>query len=399
MKSRKIKLDPKSSDSEQSKKISRGMDRMMGRTKIDGDMQDIIDYIKEKHKVPEKFKEAYLFIDYDFVYKLKEVKQLKMEVDYFLANTDKEHVKISRPLGVIKKEKYWLSVMETKDELYSVLFTNDLKSFEKDYFKGEVNLLDSGAYTLVQTPTGITINPIELKNITVPILNDDLFSKISKEIKEFINKEQTYVDHQLEYKRGYLFYGSPGSGKSTFLKYLAANLDAVSLICDAKQDSHISFIKQFLRNPSLRNQLKIVILEDIDGIDYLMRSGILNLLDGVESIHKVIFIATTNFPEKVDPALRDRPSRFDSFVEIGLPNENSRKELIKSFFKLKKTDLAKAVKQTEGFSGAYFKELFLISRLHSCDIFGAIEVAIKKMYEFNQFKESKQELKRERYVG
>src|SRR6201988_4264844 len=50
-------------------------------------------------------------------------------------------------------------------------------------------------------------------------------------------------------------------------------------------------------------------------------------MDGLEPRGKVVVIAATNRPDALDPALR-RPGRFDREIEIGIPDEKSRKEIL-----------------------------------------------------------------------
>lgn len=56
----------------------------------------------------------------------------------------------------------------------------------------------------------------------------------------------------------------------------------------------------------------VLILEDLDNmITPFNRSFFLNQLDGITPNDGVLIIATTNYLEKLDPALSKRPSRFD----------------------------------------------------------------------------------------
>jgi hypothetical protein len=75
----------------------------------------------------------------------------------------------------------------------------------------------------------------------------------------------------------------------------------------------------------------VVILEDIDTIiDRHGESEVLSLLDGENSIDKVVFLATTNYPENLDGRIVNRPSRFDRVVKIGEPSALSRELYLKN---------------------------------------------------------------------
>ena len=56
----------------------------------------------------------------------------------------------------------------------------------------------------------------------------------------------------------------------------------------------------------------------------------LSALNGIESNDGVITLATTNYNENLDEALRDRPGRFDVCIKVGLPDQYSRKILVNS---------------------------------------------------------------------
>jgi len=78
------------------------------------------------------------------------------------------------------------------------------------------------------------------------------------------------------------------------------------------------------------------------------------LMDGLKSRGKVIVIAATNIPNAIDPALR-RPGRFDREIEIGIPNENARFEILQIHTRgmpLEKVDLKRLASITYGFTGA-----------------------------------------------
>lgn len=132
-------------------------------------------------------------------------------------------------------------------------------------------------------------------------------------------------------------------------------------------------------------------MEDIDGIHEHMRSAVLNLLDGVTACNNTIFIATTNFPNKLDIAIAKRPSRFDSLYKIDVPNETIRKELLSKFFeKISGRELKDCVEASNGLSGAYFKEIFLFSMLNDLQPLEAIIEIKKRMKVFD---------KTENYIG
>ena len=82
-------------------------------------------------------------------------------------------------------------------------------------------------------------------------------------------------------------------------------------------------------------------------------------------------LATTNHADRLDPAILDRPSRFDRKYYFDLPAEAERSAYIAAWnnelqpeLRLSETVTLEVIQQTEGFSFAYLKELFLSSMMH-----------------------------------
>jgi SpoVK/Ycf46/Vps4 family AAA+-type ATPase len=105
-------------------------------------------------------------------------------------------------------------------------------------------------------------------------------------------------------------------------------------------------------------------MEDLDQIIYHGNvSAILNLLDGVEaSVDNVVWLATTNRPERLEQNIKNRPSRFDRRFEFKDPDITARRAYLASLIKERdygKYDLDVWSKDTEGFSFAHMKELFI----------------------------------------
>jgi len=83
-----------------------------------------------------------------------------------------------------------------------------------------------------------------------------------------------------------------------------------------------------------------------------------------------VTLATTNHPERLDPAILDRPSRFDRKYPFDLPEQPERhayivmwNKTLKPTLRLSDEEAVKISELTEGFSFAYLKELFLSSMM------------------------------------
>jgi ATP-dependent 26S proteasome regulatory subunit len=111
----------------------------------------------------------------------------------------------------------------------------------------------------------------------------------------------------------------------------------------------------------------IVVLEDIDSlVTGYNRSFFLNELDGFASNHGIVVLATTNHPERLDPAILDRPSRFDRKYSFDLPGKAERERYLRHWnadlaadLALDDTAIISISEKSDGFSFAYLRELFL----------------------------------------
>ena len=120
-------------------------------------------------------------------------------------------------------------------------------------------------------------------------------------------------------------------------------------------------------------------MEDLDSmIDDQSRAFFLNELDGFEMNAGIVVLATTNHPDRLDPAILDRPSRFDRKYYFNLPSAAERLAYIANWSKQLRNELelsergaSHLVRQTEGFSFAYLKELFLSSMMRWVSYRGA----------------------------
>lgn len=147
----------------------------------------------------------------------------------------------------------------------------------------------------------------------------------------------------IEAPKGVLIYGPPGTGKTLLAKAVASESEAnfihiggpelVSKFVGESEEK----LRQLFKDAE-ENAPSIIFMDEIDAIapkreevtgevERRMVSQLLTLMDGLKARGKVIVIGATNRPNSIDPALR-RPGRFDREIELGVPDRDSRKEIL-----------------------------------------------------------------------
>jgi transitional endoplasmic reticulum ATPase len=175
----------------------------------------------------------------------------------------------------------------------------------------------------------------------------------------------------VEAPKGVLLYGPPGTGKTLLAKALASETNAhfQTLSGPEIMSKYYGESEEKLRQlfkTAEENAPSIILIDEIDSIapkreevtgevERRVVAQMLALMDGMETRGKVVVIAATNRPDSIDPALR-RPGRFDREIEIGVPNRQSRLEVLQ--IHTRGMPLSKDVNQekladvTHGFVGA-----------------------------------------------
>ena len=179
----------------------------------------------------------------------------------------------------------------------------------------------------------------------------------------------------MPWKRGILFVGPAGNGKTHTVKALINSLNQPCLYVKSFRSPHTGGIDEYniraIFDRARRSAPCLLVLEDLDTlITPQNRSFFLNELDGFASNIGIVALATTNHPERLDPSILDRPSRFDRKYPFDLPELPERtayitmwNDSLKPSLRLSDEGLSKISEITEGFSFAYLKELFLYSKM------------------------------------
>ncbi|HET6883476.1 MAG TPA: AAA family ATPase [Pirellulales bacterium] len=160
--------------------------------------------------------------------------------------------------------------------------------------------------------------------------------------------------------------GAPGTGKTLLAKVLAGLKLATFLYATAADMCRLDYVRDVFE---LARKLEptIVFMEDLDFFAAERthwRNGVLGeilaQLDGLENNDGLIFIATTNDLEAIDPAIRQRPSRFDVVLHLALPSRDARRKILARNLPEGSTSerwLDETAASSDGFSGAQMREV------------------------------------------
>jgi SpoVK/Ycf46/Vps4 family AAA+-type ATPase len=200
--------------------------------------------------------------------------------------------------------------------------------------------------------------------------------KVLNEIDAFWGREDMFKEFGMAHRRGVLLYGPPGSGKSCTIKLIVNDvIDRGGIAINFRDPTSFTLGMRVFREIQPDTPV-VAIMEDVEVIAR-HGSDVLNILDGLERFEKIVFLATTNYPEELEPRIKNRPSRFDRRYKIDHPGDKSRRMYIEFLQaksdKIEKIDVDRWVKDTSGMSIAHIKELFISTRLFSYDYDDALK--------------------------
>lgn len=171
--------------------------------------------------------------------------------------------------------------------------------------------------------------------------------------------------------KGVLLYGPPGCGKTLMARAIAHETNSNFIYVSGPEiiqkfygESEARLRKIF--EDAAKRAPSIIFFDEIDSlapkrdrvegeVEKRVVAQLLSLMDGLKARGDVIVMAATNRPDSIDPALR-RPGRFDREIAIGVPNANSRAEILEIYWRgmpiAGDVDRPTVAAVTHGFTGA-----------------------------------------------
>ncbi len=222
--------------------------------------------------------------------------------------------------------------------------------------------LPAGAYSCMVDNSGNAIFQIrDLKTDDLIDFPGSLSSKVLEEIDRFWTKGELFARYGFLHRRGYLFWGKQGCGKSSLIHQIISgivNQGYVAFFC--QYPSAFTQCMEKFRQVEPGRPI-VCIFEDIDTIiRHYGDSELLQWLDGNHQVDRAINLACTNYPEKLDRRITSRPRRFDRILRIDAPDAGMRETyFLRKVPDISAVELARWVEQSEGIPFAGLAELVI----------------------------------------
>ncbi len=226
----------------------------------------------------------------------------------------------------------------------------------------------------VSTIDGVT-NLLDVSYEDIGGLKDEV-KKVREMIEIPLKKPELFEKLGISPPKGVLMQGPPGTGKTLLAKAVANESDAHFIAINGPEimSKYVGGSEENLREyfeEAEANAPSIIFIDELDAIapnredtqgetERRTVAQLLTLMDGLKSRGQVVIIGATNRPDSLDPALR-RPGRFDREIEIGVPDQEEREEILEIHTRNMPleddVDLKKMASVTHGFVGADLEAL------------------------------------------
>mmetsp|Transcript_6597 Transcript_6597/g.25461 ORF Transcript_6597/g.25461 Transcript_6597/m.25461 type:complete len:488 (-) Transcript_6597:27-1490(-) len=253
---------------------------------------------------------------------------------FFLVEREREHQTVNMTSGIPWERLTFTALGRDPDCFAEVL--KDAKAMAMPEEEGTTTIYTS--WGTDWRPFGA---PVKKRPLSSVVLHKGVKEGLLDDLGEWHQSREWYRNRGIPYRRGYLLYGPPGSGKSSFIMAIAGHFNygicMLSLSDDSLTDDRLALALSVVPKGC------IVVLEDVDaafvqrrsgsgmGVASVTFSGLLNCLDGVLSGEDRIIFMTTNHIDRLDPALI-RPGRVDMVQYLGDADSEQVARFFKTFY-------------------------------------------------------------------
>ncbi|MCC5907019.1 MAG: AAA family ATPase [Balneolaceae bacterium] len=197
-------------------------------------------------------------------------------------------------------------------------------------------------------------------------------------IIKWLNNKEFFNQSKLGFKRSILLYGETGSGKSRYIDWLSKELiqELEAIVIRVTTVNDVDLLNEhglLTLNRVLKNRLLIIIIEELASIVSYRNGhiGLLNLLDSPLLRENVMFLSTTNNPDRIPSNIIERHSRLDVLAEIC--SKNNSPEFPKAFYQFVFQEALESKYEAsewymKSMTPAALKELFIYSKIHQVSL-------------------------------
>ena len=200
--------------------------------------------------------------------------------------------------------------------------------------------------------------PLDVSN-DAPLDIDSKVTEIVNEIDDFFGRQAVFHKMGFSHKRGYMLHGPPGCGKSSTLRLLERHFvdKFEGIVLFWGPGINISGYVEHIRSHEANRPI-FVVCEDIDNSISYFEEEILEFLDGQKALNNFVLVATTNNLAAIPSRIKDRPSRIDRVLEIGLPGTETRYKYLRQVG-VTESQARLLAEGTPGLSIAHLKEIIV----------------------------------------